>query len=345
MISCGGREYKLAIIFGKSKPRIGDCSKIFKECSVNAIVATEMTWPRAERSIKKLQVKNVLFVLTDETHHVDRAFLLNQIIELEHDIINFSELIKIVDAELPYAKVSQFCDAFAKWPNRHRFIEKLPPFSAAQFESFTRVFDGEVNELQIAGVYSNFDKNGIHGLHLHDNYVLFDVGAYRGSETRKAISFNPNFEAIYCFEPSRESFRQLEKNVGFKNIYCRNTLVGDQQTTKPFNDDGTMGARIENKGETLRQMIKLDNLGVLPSHIKIDVEGYETDVLNGAADIIKKGMPDLAIAIYHHERNLIDCVDWLIKLYPYLAFRTYTNIHMGATLYASANGENLLFKL
>lgn len=41
----------------------------------------------------------------------------------------------------------------------------------------------------------------------------------------------------------------------------------------------------------------------IPTLIKIDVEGYEQNVLNGAESMIKAYQPVLAVAIYHKERD------------------------------------------
>lgn len=129
--------------------------------------------------------------------------------------------------------------------------------------------------------------------------VFFDIGANRGAYTilaSKVIGCR-----TYSFEPSLNTFEDLQKNLTINNI---NSLV------KPFNmgvssdnkslffstDLDTRNSIVneEYKGEKQKMMFeKLDRLVAkyeAPSIVKIDVEGFELDVLTGGEALIKSGL-------------------------------------------------------
>jgi hypothetical protein len=61
--------------------------------------------------------------------------------------------------------------------------------------------------------------------------------------------------------------------------------------------------------------------------LKIDVEGFEMQVLEGATKLIQREHPKIAIAAYHHENDLIDLANKMMQLYPEyrLYLRSYLN--------------------
>lgn len=136
------------------------------------------------------------------------------------------------------------------------------------------------------------------------NPVLIDVGANVGKWSQKALEINPTSK-IFAFEPNPESYKILSQ---ISQIEALNVACGAQEgraTIYRKSDDPTWPlaslqrdaiSRLTDDMEeteiqvtTLDQFIesqKIENVDLL----KIDVEGYEYNVLEGCKESIKKGV-------------------------------------------------------
>lgn len=135
----------------------------------------------------------------------------------------------------------------------------------------------------------------LHVLRREDLFV--DVGANVGSYTILACgAVGARGVAI---EPVPSTFQRLCENVGLNHaegrVQCLNIGVGRQSETMKFTSrlDAINHAVAENEpaGDTVDvQVRRLDSVldGMNPVLIKIDVEGFETPVLEGAAAVLKR---------------------------------------------------------
>jgi len=112
--------------------------------------------------------------------------------------------------------------------------------------------------------------------------VFVDVGAYIGSYTLRAAKY---CEKVYSFEPNPYSFRLLEMNVrdnNFSNVELYNVALGsdfgEARLKLSFGSSS-----ISDEGEYKVRVIPLDSLRLKRVDLmKVDVEGYEVNVLKGA---------------------------------------------------------------
>ncbi len=113
--------------------------------------------------------------------------------------------------------------------------------------------------------------------------TVVDIGAWCGTWT-KAIE--PYAKQVIAFEPDTTHFECLERNCTI-NCTPRKQAVGDSEKFVSLSDDNfTQAKRVENKGHI--KMVALDNLDLKDVNlIKIDVEGYEMQVLKGAEKLIQ----------------------------------------------------------
>ena len=76
--------------------------------------------------------------------------------------------------------------------------------------------------------------------------------------------------------------------------------------------------------------------GVIPTYIKMDIEGAEHKALEGAKKIIANNKPRLAISIYHKQEDLWDLPKLILNIRPDYKFfiRHYTMGFADTVLYA-----------
>jgi FkbM family methyltransferase len=123
---------------------------------------------------------------------------------------------------------------------------------------------------------------------------VVDVGANIGAFSLYQ-TMSQHAERVIAFEPSPEVFARLAKNLELNeltNVRAVNAAVGDKPGTLAFSQ-GLMSIndRIDESGTLRVRVVTLDDeLRDVPSIdlLKIDTEGYEAKVLQGAPDTLKK---------------------------------------------------------
>ena len=113
--------------------------------------------------------------------------------------------------------------------------------------------------------------------------TVIDVGAWCGTWA-KAIE--PFAKKVIAFEPDKTHFECLQRNCTI-NCTPRMEAVGAQlQEVSLTEDNFTQAKRVNEKGNI--RMITLDHMAYEDvDMIKIDVEGYELEVLKGATKTLE----------------------------------------------------------
>jgi FkbM family methyltransferase len=115
--------------------------------------------------------------------------------------------------------------------------------------------------------------------------TVLDIGAWCGTWSAE---FAPYCKKIYAIEPDRTHVECLLKNLSsFDNIELLDYAMGDTETSVSLTDDDfTQARRIYSIGDILMKTVdsfKFEDVDL----IKIDVEGFEMNVLRGAKDTLK----------------------------------------------------------
>ena len=164
-------------------------------------------------------------------------------------------------------------------------------------------FSGYVDEYIFERVYNErvfYEQNLLEKwFKPKDNWVVYDIGANIGNHTIYFASAIDNAQ-IYAFEPIPENFTMLERNVADNSLGNRVHLfpfaVGESSGTvrMDINHLGNGGSAtvVNSPGSDALytvEMVAIDTLNLpIPDFIKIDVEGFEENVLRGMQETLKK---------------------------------------------------------
>ena len=159
-------------------------------------------------------------------------------------------------------------------------------------------------DVEIEGhfVYDNFIKDG---------NVIFDIGGNVGLHSAYfATKFRDT--KVFTFEPLPENVTYLKKLITLNklsNIQLIEKAVGGTSGTVYFDrDKNNHQGHITNQVSDLSvQVTSLDDFitknNVLPNFIKIDVEGFEGDVLDGFHQKVADSNPFVIIEIHGTEQG------------------------------------------
>jgi FkbM family methyltransferase len=177
----------------------------------------------------------------------------------------------------------------------------------------------------------------------HDE-IFVDCGTNTGDTVMQFIdkmkAADKTYKKIYAFEPSTPN---RAKAIERLSPCCGVTIVPkgvwSHNAELPFFDDnfrygassfGLMQVE-EAKGGYVVPVTSLDiffkEKGELPTFIKMDIEGSEKEALIGAANIIKRGKPKLAICAYHKIEDIYELPQTILGIrddYRF-ALRTHAN--------------------
>jgi FkbM family methyltransferase len=221
-------------------------------------------------------------------------------------------------------------------PNPYQY----PVNSIRQIQRNGIILNVDISDYLSHCLYFGFDgEEGQSHKHLfalvsNDNYIL-DIGSNIGFTVLSMAQLSRNGKVI-GFEPDKLNYERCLHNIDqniFKNIDLYNIGLGREELSIPmeirteFNRGGNRVA-IDGRGEII-QVKKLDDF--FPSLnipkidvVKIDVEGYELNVLRGAEQTLRKFTPTLFIEL--NDDNIRDQGGSAKELIEFLIQIGYTKI-------------------
>jgi hypothetical protein len=116
--------------------------------------------------------------------------------------------------------------------------------------------------------------------------VCYDIGAADGYYAL-AFSRLARPGRIYCFEPDAAHARQLESTI------ARNTHLGSTVAVHQLR----LGRNGDDTAAALDDLVYRQGWPA-PQVIKMDVDGGEVDILNGAERVLRDNRPDLIIEVH-----------------------------------------------
>lgn len=174
---------------------------------------------------------------------------------------------------------------------------------------------------------------------LKQNEILCDIGAHVGTTVYKFLTATRwQYEAIHAFEPDTGNFAALQRGVfeHLPNFHPKNIALSDKKSTLSFAETGTMGSRLDASGNVQIQASTLDDEVEHATFIKMDVEGHEARILQGARRLISTSRPRLAITGYHFANDLLEITRRLEEIEPAyrLRLRHHSFYYYDSIIYA-----------
>lgn len=208
---------------------------------------------------------------------------------------------------------------FTNGKSLNAFAAKIPPnYYQYPTNSIRKIKRNEINYILDISDYMEWliyfgivvePRKSLYALAKEAN-VIFDIGANVGETTLNIAKIAGESSLIYSFEPSELCYKKLKANIDlniFKNIKLHQFGFGEQEQTfylAPDVENNRGGNRIRVNSE-LPHNIKIKQLDNYVKEsdilnidlIKIDVEGFEFNVLKGAIRTIEKMRPTLFIEL------------------------------------------------
>ncbi len=152
------------------------------------------------------------------------------------------------------------------------------------------------------GFWEPFETAAIKG-RLQSESVVFDIGANIGYFTLLMSKLVCEKGQVHCFEPTTYAFKRLQKNIRLNpelpshNILLNNKGLSSRKETKVESLESRFSAKqLAHDEKELIEFITLDDyfhslkLDRI-DFIKIDVDGYDYDVIEGGVEILNEYKP------------------------------------------------------
>lgn len=180
--------------------------------------------------------------------------------------------------------------------------------------------------------------------------TFVDVGAYCGDTLQEYLArCKGNFHKYLAIEPDKANFQQLLSIIPADyapQIHAWNLAAGVREGKHAFRAVGGLDSRfvaVDSTAEAeILNTVALDDLlrDEDACTIKMDVEGWEPQVLEGAAEILHERQPRLAVCVYHrpdHLWSLLLQIAQISRNYRFLLRHHESEIY-GTVLYCIPEG-------
>ena len=156
----------------------------------------------------------------------------------------------------------------------------------------------------------------------HAGDTVLDIGANLGAYTLRYSRLVGPRGKVHAFEPEPLTFRLLSFNIAFNhagNATAFQEAVGDWNGTADFfiSPTVTNHSMVDRDPRARRIQVPLTTIDtfqeehVPPDLVKIDVEGFEMNVLKGAAGTLTSRRPRLQVEVHHPHSDGCDVCSYL----------------------------------
>jgi FkbM family methyltransferase len=214
-----------------------------------------------------------------------------------------------------------------------------------------------------SGDYVKSDVRAIRRLCSRDKASL-DIGANKGQLTLFLVEYSSH---VHCFEPVPQLSEYLRRRFQGCNVSVENCALGNitgdlplkipfiqshrvdtrSSLVKDFCDERILGEEITNIQQIMVGVKRLDDLMLTNiGFIKIDVEGYEAEVLAGARETILSCQPNMLIEIEQRHcvnRDIDDTIKYVLEM-GYFGYFMHNGIIRDIQYFDVKKMQNPLFE-
>lgn len=250
---------------------------------------------------------------------------------MEKTVIKINRLISKIFLFFPYPGVNflrkKICKSLAPkineevfCPTIYKTIMKVNPSNSGLEKNI--YYYGEYED----GTISFLEKN------LKRGDIFLDVGANIGLMSCSMSKKIGEKGKIYAIEPEIKNFNKLKENIkinNINNIHVHKIALSSNEGESILYGDKGEASLIDYNNELKREKVKLTTMDIflknkeIPNAIKIDVEGYELEVLKGGIETLKEHGPVLCIEVshLHPQKGSISEMFALLKKLNYKIFK------------------------
>ena len=157
-------------------------------------------------------------------------------------------------------------------------------------------------------------------LRLGKNEDYLDLGAYNGDTIKEFLYFSGNeYGSITAVEPAPRNFKKLmEYTKSMSNITLVNKGIWSGELTMGFARKGGRNSYLLNAAQAKTDTVSVDEISKSESitYIKADIEGAESEMLDGAEITLKRLKPKLNIAAYHRIEDIFILPEKILEVNP-----------------------------
>ena len=164
--------------------------------------------------------------------------------------------------------------------------------------------------------------------------IVFDCGAYCGVVTYYLSQLVGPTGRVYAFEPDDSNYQMLLENIKKHNltnvtpvkkgVYSKSTTVSFSNTSSPLSVIAPTGSAGTTDIEVISLADAYKQFGLTHlDFVKMDIEGAELEVIEGAKKFLQDKEVHFAIASYHRVDGQQTCVT-LEKLFAEMGYESET---------------------
>ncbi|MDD2509189.1 MAG: FkbM family methyltransferase [Aliarcobacter skirrowii] len=230
----------------------------------------------------------------------------NQIIEQLKSNIKFNGKFYILD---PWFQIMDTSISELDLEKSYNFYNKLNDKHSKE------VFDNLINSRMLIENFkkSNYEQYYNQNCQPENGDVLIDGGAFVGDTIISLNRTKLEKLKIYSFEPDNNNYDRLKFEAEKSRFLVTTINLGlwSHKTELRFKSSDEIvgyGCKIEEEGDIIINTTSIDEYcslnNIVPTFIKLDVEGAEAETIEGAKNIIRKFKPKLAISVYHKYKDI-----------------------------------------
>lgn len=156
-------------------------------------------------------------------------------------------------------------------------------------------------------------------LNYNDNESYVDLGAYKGDTVEEFLkNTKGKYNTITAVEPDEKNCRKMtDKLCDLHNFDIHNKVISNKDGVIRFDSAGGRNSSVE-KGNKYKECVTVDTLckDKKVTYIKVDIEGEEMAMLEGAVNTLKEQAPKLNIALYHRSADIFEIPLKIKEIYP-----------------------------